>query len=1454
MSIVYQTRWTKKGAEKIQNALLTESKLKVVALVVGGVAQAGTHPPTLDDFAQELPNEIYEIPVQSVEQDNYNSNRILYIGVIPHISEGGYYLNVAGLIDEDGDLVAQATIPETYKPFLDQNASKNIEVRLGMVTATPQALSLELSADRYVTEEDVNNIVVEVIPELITQELGKRDLVERTELDLSMARLRQSLNTNLEENYWSKENQAAVFLTRQRAADFGIDQDLGSTEGNNNLDYEGVDLNFIIKSGEYRFDSRAKNIPCPNGLMKVWRSDQTTVCQIVQDLGSDPEDPNRGSMYSRSMYLNGAWTEWTGTRKVLMDFIEKFLHVGSWHGTHNMIYDPMVDLAPFFGYNTSWMLVEGLQTGVSKDEPTDVYLGGLAPNPNGGPTQESVTTSRIWKRLPNNTEAPTYSLRIFPEDAILVENKQYRVILETLNVAEGKILPWSSTGTIDVSDIQGSGLNGNFVVGADGTAFFDFKTTDDMKEEGNEFWTIYLNQQPEVKLDLTISDTSFFPTAQAYISATQDGYTTPLASIEEGGKFWLSVLARIPTTAQNNFLNIEYAGGENVFVGAPTQILSQGTGQILYQYEITSQSNAVPSGAPFITIQTKIKYTNATTSQTTELSQAQIIISNSEEVDIWQGASLVWKALNNNGVETVITNGEYVRNAGYSTMLMLEATLPYAAPGTVVYLGTWASGSALAIWNNGPIPKDNFDFPHPTLPNVRYRAVRAVVGVNFKAYISVYVDAANTSNKMLAAVRGFATFRADLTPQELEEIVFNDANLIKDLRVNQNANDQIIWIDRDMPNGTNMVPATIDLDAEYYRKTGVTAKEGGAIRQVTFGVRENVFIRPSFVARNSKPQDDNTLINFGEWNAGSEINLVNYGTVKGVPAPTPDAGGTAFYTSSAQVEGLVRREDAPTARIDIPAGGMVYVALYGGSGGAGGSVYSPSAPPNGTDGGTTLATIYQRRQGDSSAIPVPHATVPALGGKAGTGGVWGNGSSYTNGANGYGGIFSPPGYSLGWDMEFYEIMGLSGETPLWNPNDRWTKAPTGVQLIPYVPVPNLVTSYTDQVITLAQGRSMDIVLVGAGAGAGARYNMSVAQAGGDGQNTVMSIAGVTWIAGGGKGGRPYTYMSEGGAGGTVTLPASTTGLPNGVTVTVIDSKAGESSLQTNNTKVQSIGGAPSPLGIQRLIGRGGDGPINAGSLLEATATGGGAGARIRVRVRNTSNASVNITVRAGAGGQPGTGSNGSGLSGNHGAIAYGAPDFLENHILNNVVVKGGDGGRGIGDEYWSYGGAGGNGAQVHFRYKNDTADPAYILINLGDIGKGGAGGGRSGTDGTGGVAYWKIDEGASNIKSSVFNFGQVRLKADIQDFVPIVQDMYWATDYDGLYPITKANPWGGPAYLIIKTTTAGKPLTLELSSVGLVQADMIEGQLNTTVTIPLRATASPTTFIGSYLVKTTNGA
>lgn len=79
-----------------------------------------------------------------------------------------------------------------------------------------------------------------------------------------------------------------------------------------------------------------------------------------------------------------------------------------------------------------------------------------------------------------------------------------------------------------------------------------------------------------------------------------------------------------------------------------------------------------------------------------------------------------------------------------------------------------------------------------------------------------------------------------------------------------------------------------------------------------------------------------------------------------------------------------------THTIEVQPNQAITLDMYGAGGGGGGSVYSPSASPDGSDGGNVVLTYLAN-------------TLTAGGGKKGTGGVWGNGSSFTSGAAGAGG-------------------------------------------------------------------------------------------------------------------------------------------------------------------------------------------------------------------------------------------------------------------------------------------------------------------------------------------------------------------------------------------------------------------------------------------------------------------
>lgn len=79
-----------------------------------------------------------------------------------------------------------------------------------------------------------------------------------------------------------------------------------------------------------------------------------------------------------------------------------------------------------------------------------------------------------------------------------------------------------------------------------------------------------------------------------------------------------------------------------------------------------------------------------------------------------------------------------------------------------------------------------------------------------------------------------------------------------------------------------------------------------------------------------------------------------------------------------------------THAIEVQPNQTITLDMYGAGAGAGGSVYSPSASPDGSDGGNVILAYLAN-------------TLTVGGGKKGTGGVWGNGSSFSNGTAGLGG-------------------------------------------------------------------------------------------------------------------------------------------------------------------------------------------------------------------------------------------------------------------------------------------------------------------------------------------------------------------------------------------------------------------------------------------------------------------
>lgn len=109
----------------------------------------------------------------------------------------------------------------------------------------------------------------------------------------------------------------------------------------------------------------------------------------------------------------------------------------------------------------------------------------------------------------DTSKAPVY--RLVSADTV-DEGASITVTLETENVGDGVILPWSIQGSgVNASDLL-TPLAGQFTVNG-GRSSVVLTTKQDLLTEGNETMTIYLTNIPSVKKDIIIRDTSTTETA-----------------------------------------------------------------------------------------------------------------------------------------------------------------------------------------------------------------------------------------------------------------------------------------------------------------------------------------------------------------------------------------------------------------------------------------------------------------------------------------------------------------------------------------------------------------------------------------------------------------------------------------------------------------------------------------------------------------------------------------------------------------------------------------------------------------------------------------------------------------------------------------------------------------------------------------------------------------------------
>ena len=129
----------------------------------------------------------------------------------------------------------------------------------------------------------------------------------------------------------------------------------------------------------------------------------------------------------------------------LATLAQSIWHVGSWHGTDNLNWNPRTGLQPFFGYLTNWELRPFAPYGVTATNDALLQQFGIA-----GSDGKKASTTRIWSRLPDDFNATITTNR-----SIAFQRDEIVFTITADFVPDGTVVNYQLVGSgISVNDFR----------------------------------------------------------------------------------------------------------------------------------------------------------------------------------------------------------------------------------------------------------------------------------------------------------------------------------------------------------------------------------------------------------------------------------------------------------------------------------------------------------------------------------------------------------------------------------------------------------------------------------------------------------------------------------------------------------------------------------------------------------------------------------------------------------------------------------------------------------------------------------------------------------------------------------------------------------------------------------------------------------------------------------------
>lgn len=158
----YYTLLTTIGQAKIANAIALGQNVSWTDMAVG---DGNGNPTTPRESQTALVREVYRAGINQLTVDPDNPNYMASELVIP-TNVGGWAVNEVGIFDADGDLVAVANFPATYKPQLEEGSGRDLVVRIIVQVSNASIVTLKvdpaivLASQKWVVDNFVKKITV----------------------------------------------------------------------------------------------------------------------------------------------------------------------------------------------------------------------------------------------------------------------------------------------------------------------------------------------------------------------------------------------------------------------------------------------------------------------------------------------------------------------------------------------------------------------------------------------------------------------------------------------------------------------------------------------------------------------------------------------------------------------------------------------------------------------------------------------------------------------------------------------------------------------------------------------------------------------------------------------------------------------------------------------------------------------------------------------------------------------------------------------------------------------------------------------------------------------------------------------------------------------------------------------------------------------------------------------